>query len=295
MSSLKIQRRDTIRELAGDIESRGDAPLSREEESRLGRIIQDRNSPRKRREDAIGRLMACNLPFVIAVAKRQRLPGEDLGELVADGTIGLRRAAELFDPEGGFKFITYADAWIKQAIHRGRVSASYGRPWRVPHYLHDRRAKVESHRRALADQGEAVTVEEAANRLGIGQASLFPKIDRVLLQQDGESGPGGESYRDCDGFADDRIPSPDEQLERMDQIRMIQRYMRRLGPQEREIIRLYYGFDEVPGIRRETGRVAQEPGGLIAKHLGISRERVRQIRQSALTKFRRWAEEDECF
>lgn len=291
-ASRALDRNHTLKELLSDI-----GPvrvLTREEEVALGSVIQSPELPRKFREDAIQVLMRHNIRLLIRIARKYRLDGEDIGEVVGRGTFGLRRAAELFDPKSGHKFSTYAVGWIRQKIGRCRLHEANGRPWRMPDYLFSHRSRCETLRRQLAAKGEEITVEEAARRLGLSASyAHFWALDSIAVQESlgrtaGEADDYDYRLEDFQGRDD---PEADE---RREQQAAIEKMLPKLPPRERRVIRYYYGFDEVPGIRRATGRVAAEPGGLIAKHLGISRERVRQIRQSALNRLRRMAQEVGC-
>jgi RNA polymerase sigma factor (sigma-70 family) len=291
---MPASKRHTLAELIRDI---GDEPaLTAAEERDLGRIIRDPASSREDRERAINTLISRNLRLAIFVARKSFRRREDLGDLVNDGTIGLRRAAEKFDPELGIRFSTYAVRWIKAAIARFRIIEGRGQPWVIPTHLWQKRSRAQTVRRELAGRGIEVSVEEAGRRIGFGKhVRYFDRLDSVTFQ---ENAP--DEIHGSDGYADLRMAesyeaeAPDEQAETNELRLLVRKFLCRLNDQERMVIRYYYGFDLIPGTEAVQGLQATRPGGLIASHLDISGERVNQVRRKALTKIRQWAEEAGC-
>ena len=244
-------------------------PLRREEEADL--------FSRARRGDdaAMQRLAEANLRFVVRVANEYVRPdGPPLIELIAEGNIGLMSALERFDESRGFKFITYAVWWIRQAIHRSL--AQQRRSARQPtnrlddYKLIERRADVLSQKLGrvptfdqVIDEAE-LSPERALSALEAHQQDLSfdqpisPDSDMTM-----HAVYGGDAGSDT-GFDEDALKE------------RLQECLDRLDSREANILRAYYGMD------------GSEPQTLdqIGEDLGVSRERVRQLRNRALNRLR---------
>ncbi len=257
--------------LAYWLERIGRTPLlSAEQETSLGRRAQ------KGCVESRERLIATNLRLVVSVAKRFGGRGVPLLDLIQEGNLGLLKAVDRFDPERGYRFSTYATWWIRQAVARGL--ASQGRAVRLPVHageaLHRALAEAARLRQSL---GREATHEEIARGLGVTveQVSrvMNAAIDPVSLDS-----PVGEAEGNslCDVVADPFRARPDEEaLDRLSRIE-VEELLMTLTSQERDVLRLRYGFaDDRPRSLEE-----------VARAMCCTRERIRQIEKASLTKLR---------
>ena len=244
------------------------------EERRLARLAQ------KGDEQAAERLVTANLRFVISYVKKYQGHGLDLGELVAIGNEGLLKAVRKFDPDQGVKFISYAVWWVRQAVLK--ALAEQTRSVRIPLNQNSALIKLARAEQILAqvlrrdptdeEVGKLVddTAENvrAARQMSGTEVSLDAPVDR----SDREASTLGERFAGRDNVEIEE--TTDYKLMREFIDRVFQKY---LTPRERKILYLYYGLDE--GAEAMT---LERIGAL----LGVTRERIRQIRERAFEKLR---------
>jgi RNA polymerase primary sigma factor len=245
-----------------------------EEERRLARRAQ------KGDERAAERLVTANLRFVISYVKKYQGHGLDLSELVAIGNEGLLKAVRKFDPDQGVKFISYAVWWVRQAVLK--ALAEQTRSVRIPlnqnsQLIRLARAETilaqvlkrdptdEQLGRMLEETPEAV---RAAKQMSATEVSLDAPIDR----SDREASTLGERFAGTDAM--DIEDTTDFKLMREFIDRVFRKY---LTPRERKILYLYYGLEE------GTEAMTLEKIGAL---MGVTRERIRQIRERAFEKLR---------
>ncbi len=226
--------------------------------------------------DAMHELIRANLRFVVSVAKKYQNRGMALTDLIGEGNVGLLTAARKFDPDQGVKFISYAVWWIRQAILASL--ARQGRTVRVPlNRTADLSRIVRSSETLRKELERQPTPEEIAEATGLtvevvqSLATLNSSDVRLDAPVEGE---GERSL--SDKFVADEQSDPDMQV--MDQllIEEIDRALRALPPRDAKVLRLYFGLNDG---REHT---LEEIGSL----LGVTRERVRQLRDRALKRLR---------
>jgi len=244
--------------------------LSPEKEVDLARRIKD--GDRK----ALHELTRANLRFVVSVAKKYQGQGLSLADLINEGNYGLIKAAQRFDETRGFKFISYAVWWIRQAILQALAEQS--RVVRLPLNRIGTISKIRKTSAKLAQIHErAPNFEELAMELGVDVEKI-----REAMQHTGRHLSMDAPFNDDDeNSLLDVLPhedslSPDETL--MDESLKIdiERALSMLHPREAEITRLYFG------IGREHPLTLEE----IGQRFNLTRERVRQIKEKALRKLR---------
>jgi RNA polymerase primary sigma factor len=226
--------------------------------------------------DAMHELIRANLRFVVSVAKKYQNRGMALTDLIGEGNIGLLTAARKFDPDQGVKFISYAVWWIRQAILASL--ARQGRTVRVPLNRTADLSRIvrssETLRKELERQPSPEEIAEATGlTVEVVQALATLNSSDVRLDAPVE----GEGERSLsDRFVADEQSDPDMQV--MDQllIEEIDRALRALPPRDAKVLRLYFGLNDG---REHT---LEEIGSL----LGVTRERVRQLRDRALKRLR---------
>ncbi|MDX1660565.1 MAG: sigma-70 family RNA polymerase sigma factor [Gemmatimonadota bacterium] len=243
--------------------------ITRAEEARLAPRIRDGD------QAALEKLVRSNLRFVVSVAKKYQNQGVSLADLINEGNLGLIRAAHKFDETKGIKFISYAVWWIRQAILQALAEQS--RIVRVPLNRAGTLHRIGRRSNALFQElGREPSAEEIAEGLDIStdEVRKTQAISQSHLSLDAPMTPG-EDNKLLDYLPDDGSPPDDDAFDRAlkDGIR---RSLGTLKPREAKILRLYYGLDEnEPMTLEEIGSV-----------LGITRERVRQIKEKSLARLR---------
>jgi RNA polymerase primary sigma factor len=244
------------------------------EERRLARLAQ------KGDEAAAERLVTANLRFVISYVKKYQGHGLDLSELVAIGNEGLLKAVRKFDPDQGVKFISYAVWWVRQAVLK--ALAEQTRSVRIPLNQNSQLIRLSRAETVLAqvlkrdptDHEIGRLLEEtpeqvrSSKQMSATELSLDAPIDR----SDREACTLGERFAGGDGAEIEE--TTDFKLMRECIDRVFRDY---LTPRERKILHLYYGLDE--GAEAMT---LEKIGAL----MGVTRERIRQIRERAFEKLR---------
>ena len=227
-------------------------------------------------EDAVMALARANLRFVISVAKKYQNRGVSLSDLIQEGNVGLVTAARKFDPDQGVKFISYAVWWIRQAILASL--ANQGRAVRVPLNRASDLARIFRERERLKQElGRDPNTEEVAEA-----AKLTPEVVEQLqtlnsseIRLDAPIGDSDDSYL-VERFIVDEASEPEEDVEERMLAEHIDAALETLNPRDAKVLRLYFGLD---GGETHT---LEEIGNM----LGVTRERVRQLRDRALKRLR---------
>jgi len=228
-------------------------------------------------EESLDRLVRSNLRFVVSVAKKYQNQGVALGDLINEGNLGLIRAAHKFDETKGIKFISYAVWWIRQAILQALAEQS--RIVRVPlnragalHRIGKRTSSL------LQELGREPTVEEIAEELDISHEEVQRTlaISQGHLSLDAPLTPG-EDNRLLDYLPDQVSSGPDDETYDRALQDTIEEALGSLKEREARVLRLYFGLDD-----GRDPMTLEEIGSL----LGITRERVRQIKEKALVRLR---------
>ena len=228
-------------------------------------------------ETAMQELITRNLRFVISVAKKYQNRGMPLVDLIGEGNLGLLTAARKFDPDHGVKFISYAVWWIRQAILA--AIARHGRMVRVPlNRTADLSRIIRTSERLRQQLGREPTAEEIGASLGLSVELVqsLAALNLAEVRLDGPLAVEGGDRSAIERFIVDG--QPDAETEAMEQflVEEVQAALRTLAPRDARVLRLYFGLD---GGREHT---LEEIGNLF----GITRERVRQLRDRALKRLR---------
>ena len=243
---------DALRYYFSDIS--GSKPLSREREIELASRIKDGDM------DARNELIRCNLRFVVDVARRYRYRGLGLAELISAGNMGLISAAERFDGDRGYKFISYGVWWVRQSILQG--IAEQGRTVRLPLNKVSRLREISRTAQQLAKDNEnEPDFEEIAAEMDVPlDESLIDDEEGSLLKV----------------LADDRQDLPDVEVDKEAERDHVRKILGCLPEREEFILSLYFGLDG------EGRRTLMD----IGEQLNLTRERVRQLKKQALARLR---------
>jgi RNA polymerase primary sigma factor len=244
--------------------------LTGSEEVELGRRAQVGD------EDAVQELVRANLRFVISVAKKYQNRGVSLSDLIQEGNVGLVTAARKFDPDQGVKFISYAVWWIRQAILS--ALANQGRAVRVPLNRASDLAKIFRERERLKQElRRDPTPQELSEATGLSTEIVesLQTLNAAEIRLDAPIGDSEDSQLMERFISDEAIVTEDEVEERLLSER-IDRALDTLQPRDAKVLKLYFGLE---GGREHT---LEEIGDI----LGVTRERIRQLRDRALKRLR---------
>ncbi len=252
----------------------------------------ERELARRLRQGEAGcrtRMVEHNLRLVVSIARRYENRGVPLPDLISEGNIGLIRAVEKYDPERGFRFSTYATWWVRQAVERCVMNQS--RTVRLPiHVLKEVNTCLQSRSRLQHRRGYSVRVRDVADEIGksVGHVNRLAGLHEgglgvesaslavPMLEPDDLPGPEkgifGDGTMDCveTSVVDERM------------CLTIRRWLSLLSRRQQDVLVRRFGFyQHEPSTLEEVGR-----------HIGLTRERVRQIQIEALALLREFAQLD---
>ncbi|MCQ2277007.1 MAG: RNA polymerase sigma factor RpoD/SigA [Bacteroidales bacterium] len=274
MRQLKISKSITNRDSASldrylaDIGK--EQMISAEEEVELARRIKAGD------EEALNKLTTTNLRFVVSVAKQYQNQGISLQDLINEGNVGLIKAAKRFDETRGFKFISYAVWWIRQSILQ--AIADQSRIVRLPLNQVGVINKIKKESSRLEQTLKRVpTTEEIAEAIDmpVYKVSEIMKMNNHPQSIDSPISPNEET-RFVDIFVHENDEDTDVILMQESLASEIRDILKTLPDKEREVLMLFYGINTSHEYTLDE----------IGDHMGLSRERVRQIKERALKRLR---------
>ena len=244
--------------------------ITPDREKELGALAQ------KGDEEAIQELARANLRFVISVAKKYQNRGVSLTDLIQEGNVGLVTAARKFDPEQGVKFISYAVWWIRQAILASL--ANHGRAVRVPLNRASDLARIFREKERLKqEKGREPTTEELAEATDLTPELVesLQTLNAAEIRLDAPIGDSEDSQL-VERFITEEAAEPEVEVESRLLTEAITDALSTLEARDAKVLRLYFGLE---GEREHT---LEEIGNM----LGVTRERIRQLRDRALRRLR---------
>jgi len=245
--------------------------ITREEEYRLAKEI------RAGKQEALDKLIRSNLRFVITVAKRYQNRGLSLTDLIAEGNLGLIKAAQRFDETRGIRFISYAVWWVRQSILQ--ALADQTRVFRIPINRADTIHKLRKRSNNLRQElGREPTSAELSEEMEMGVEEIGQLLSSVKspFSLDNPVFFGEDDRKLLECVSDEETPSPDDIAYENIRTEVIETMIGTLKERETVILTLYFGLgDRDPMTLEEIGSI-----------LGITRERVRQVKEKALERLR---------
>lgn len=248
--------------------------LSSAEELDLAKKIQENHD-----EFAKDVLVNANLRLVVSIAKKYIGRGLSFLDLIQEGNVGLIKAAGRFDYKKGYKFSTYATWWIQQSITR--AIADKARIIRLPIHMIDSIGKI---RRATIDLttelGHPPTKQEIAYRLGLPVSKLTSiiKSAQSTVSMDTPTTSDEDSSKIADFIVDNSTITPDGKVTQDNLLEDIRTILNQLSQKERDVLILRYGLDN-NGVKKTLDEIGSQ--------YGVSRERIRQIENRAISKLKK--------
>lgn len=247
------------------------SPLSRGEEAELARRIQAGDA------QALGKLVESSLKFVVSIAKNYQGQGLPLSDLISEGNVGLIKAAQRFDETRGYKFISYAVWWVRQAIMQ--ALAEHARVVRLPLNRLNKLGQISHATEALQRKlGREPSMKELANALKLTEKQLADFMQHQAHELSLDQTSGEDEHDHLLNFVPSQeFVSSDQALLEESLQRDLDDLLAKLDNRTAEIMRRYFGLN---GHRPHSLE-------MLGKHFRLTRERVRQIKQRALKNLHR--------
>ncbi|HKI62392.1 MAG TPA: sigma-70 family RNA polymerase sigma factor [Mariprofundaceae bacterium] len=234
-------------------------------------------------ERARQHMINANLRLVVKIARRYMNRSMPLADLIEEGNLGLMRAVEKFDDAHGCRFSTYATWWIRQSVERAIMNQA--RTIRLPvHVGKEFNAMLRVANELRGELGGEPTEHQIAKRMGIEPERVHTLLGITVKIESSDNVLHDEGdFTLYDVTEDESAEAPGQQLESDRRDEMLAAWMKQLSGKEREVVRLRYGL----GTRDDPWTLEA-----IGQHMGVTRERIRQIQVAALQKLRSMVKHD---